>query len=447
VRRMKLDRAARTIQKHVRGHLVRKMLKFHKAAVVIQRRIIGILTRAQLNRMHCAAVKVQSLMRSRLGRKRAREKKVFLTKTVVTIQCAVRCSIAKRKVRARRAQFRATMAQVKAAIDIQRFFRGWKGRNRHASCKVQYKEDLARHMAATKLQAMVRRDHASKRVDNIRADRLSTMNNAATFVRKMYLGAKTRKRYKMLVSEFHNHEAHIVTIQRYGRGFLVRLRMWREAIRAEEELWAALEIQRIYRGYGGRVRWESAFEKVWLREMGAVVMQRHVRGWLARTRVTRTRRKIARAEFERARRRFRAAQKIQSMARAVMSRNVVNAKRYRVVGAAIAIQRIARGHALRVRLWNQVIELRATMITSVARGFLVRNRRFHLIAKVIYIQRRYRTWQKKSPEFRSEAFATMRDRKEKAGKIQDAFRKRAENKQIQAIQDGDELDKTQPIAS
>jgi len=227
----------------------------------------------------------------------------------------------------------------------------------------------------------------------------------------------------------------------------VRLRMWREAIRAEEELWAALEIQRIYRGYGGRVRWESAFEKVWLREMGAVVMQRHVRGWLARTRVTRTRRKIARAEFERARRRFRAAQKIQSMARAVMSRNVVNAKRYRVVGAAIAIQRIARGHALRVRLWNQVIELRATMITSVARGFLVRNRRFHLIAKVIYIQRRYRTWQKKSPEFRNEAFATMRDRKEKAGKIQDAFRKRAENKQIQAIQDGDELDRTQPIAS
>ena len=56
-------------------------------------------------------------------------------------------------------------------------------------------------------------------------------------------------------------EAHIVTIQRYARGFLVRLRMWREAIRAEEELWAVLEIQRVWRGYHGRVRWEDAYEK------------------------------------------------------------------------------------------------------------------------------------------------------------------------------------------
>merc|ERR1719272_2675440 len=162
---------------------------------------------------------------------------------------------------------------------------------------------------------MVRRDYAARRVDDVRADRLSKMNTAATFLRKMWLGARTRRRYKGLVNEFRTHEGHIVTIQRFGRGFLVRLRMWREAIRAEEELWAALEIQRLWRGYHGRVRWETAYERVWRQEMAAVAMQRNIRGWLARTRVNRSRRKIARAEFERARLRFRSAQRIQAAAR------------------------------------------------------------------------------------------------------------------------------------
>merc|ERR1740138_1740608 len=105
------------------------------------------------------------------------------------------------------------------------------------------------------------------------------MNKAATYLRKMWLGARTRKHYRELLDEFRTHEGHIVTIQRYGRGFLVRLRMWREAIRAEEELWAALEIQRVWRGYQGRVRWETAYERVWCREMAAVALQRNIRGW------------------------------------------------------------------------------------------------------------------------------------------------------------------------
>merc|ERR1712178_535312 len=111
--------------------------------------------------------------------------------------------------------------------------------------------------------------------DHIRAEKLDAMNKAATFMRKMWLGAKTRKRYRELMSEFSKHERRVITIQRYGRGFLVRLRMWREAIRAEEELWAALEIQRVWRGYKGRVRWEASYEKVWCREMAAVTIQRH----------------------------------------------------------------------------------------------------------------------------------------------------------------------------
>merc|ERR1711865_1058297 len=342
----------------------------------------------------------------------------------------------------KRMERKAQNAKLKAAIDIQRYFRGWKGRKRVAARKVTYSKDMEQRIAATKLQSMVRRDQASKRVDNIRAQHLTKMNNAATFMRKMWLGAKTKRRYKELVTEFQAHEAHIVTMQRYARGFLVRLRMWREAIRAEEELWAALEIQRVFRGYHGRVRWEAAYETVWRREMAAVVMQRHIRGYVARTKGTRTRRKIARSEFERARRRFRAAQKIQALARSVIARRLVSAKHQRVTGAAIAIQRMARGRAVRVRLWNRVMEMGATTMTAVARGFLVRNRRFHLIAKVIYIQRRYRTWLKKPQALRAESFTNMRDRKLQATKIQAAYRARAEKKQIGKIQGDDDLDKT-----
>merc|ERR1711908_49361 len=146
-------------------------------------------------------------------------------------------------------------------------------------------KDLRKHRAATRIQAVVRAISATRRVDDIRARRLEAMNAAATKIRAVWLGARTRKRYRGLVNEFKEHENNIIIIQRFARGFLVRLRMWREAIRAEEELWAALEIQRIWRGYHGRIRWETAYERVWRREMAAVTIERHIRGWLARIRV------------------------------------------------------------------------------------------------------------------------------------------------------------------
>mmetsp|Transcript_49510 Transcript_49510/g.78369 ORF Transcript_49510/g.78369 Transcript_49510/m.78369 type:complete len:924 (-) Transcript_49510:151-2922(-) len=435
VRRVRLDKAAHVIQRHVRGHLVRKTLRKHTAAVTIQRHVIGMLTRTQLRKLHFAAVKMQALVRGGQARKRVRERRSCLNSTAITIQCAIRQAIARRAVKAKRAKKQKEQDRVKAATDIQRFWRGCKGRQLAAVRRQRYTQDLVEHKAATKIQALVRRDHASRRVDDIRAERLKQMNRAATFLRKMWLGARTRKHYRELLDEFRTHEGNIVTIQRYSRGFLVRLRMWREAIRAEEELWAALEIQRIWRGYLGRVQWEDAYERVWRQEMAAAMIQRNIRGWLSRTRVNRTRRKIARSEFERARQRFRAAQRIQALARGAHARKIVRAKRDRVLKASICIQRIARGHALRVRLWHQVIELRATMMTAAARGFLVRNRRFRLVAKVICIQRHVRMWQKKPKAFRQQAFAEMQKRKLGAAKIQQAYRKRAEKKEIGRIKE------------
>ncbi|CAK9111316.1 Unconventional myosin-Va (Dilute myosin heavy chain [Durusdinium trenchii] len=333
----------------------------------------------------------------------------------------------------------------------------------------RYNQQMEQYKAATKLwgcpysakrQSMARRDAAIKKafpharngqwVDQIRAAKFEKMNKAATFIRKMWLGARTR--YLELMEEFGRHVQKVVTIQRYARGFLVRLRMWRQAVRAEEELWAALEIQRVWMtnellacneyvrrnewrrqeetndvcGYLGRVKWETKYEEV--------LIQRHIRGWLARTKVGRIRRQIARAEFERARRRFRAAQRVQAMLRGALVRKKFARRFWCCRHAAVNIQRVVRGHALRKRVWQQVKEQKATTIQAHIQGWLVRRRKLHLIAKVICIQRGWRSWQRKPLELREAALAQRKERKEQAEKIQQAFRKHAEHQEVKRIQ-------------
>merc|ERR1719265_2026948 len=137
---------------------------------------------------------------------------------------------------------------------------------------------------------------------------------------------------------------------------------------------------------------------------------------------------IARSEFERARQRFRSAQRIQALVRGVQMLK-------RVTKACVTIQKIFRGHALRRRFWNQVIQLRATMIQASIRRFLVRNRQFQLMAKVIHIQRVYRRWLKKPRSYRVQAFAEMRARKQMAAKIQKQFRHHAEDKELKRLKE------------
>merc|ERR550537_625251 len=99
------------------------------------------------------------------------------------------------------------------------------------------------------------------------------MNNAATLCRKLWLAYITRKRYLELKRDFESHTEAIIAIQKYGRGFLVRLRLWREAVQAQEELWAAVEIQRIWRGRLGRLYSEYVYEGMWLQNMMAATLQ------------------------------------------------------------------------------------------------------------------------------------------------------------------------------
>merc|ERR1719207_104642 len=56
VRRQKLDKAAQMIQRHLRGCLVRLVLKRHTAAVNVQRVVVGMLTRKKLIRLHHASI-------------------------------------------------------------------------------------------------------------------------------------------------------------------------------------------------------------------------------------------------------------------------------------------------------------------------------------------------------------------------------------------------------
>merc|ERR1719191_1371475 len=112
--------------------------------------------------------------------------------------------------------------------------------------------------------------------------------------------------------------------------------------------------------------------------------------WLAKIRVNKKQRKVARQEFDKARLRWRSAQKIQALIRGVLVRKVIRAWRERIISCVVTIQRVARGHSLRRKLWDQVLNQRATMISSLARGYLTRARLFKLIAKVIMIQRNYR---------------------------------------------------------
>lgn len=392
VRKTKNDKAASLIQKRVRGFLVRLVMRRHNAAVVIQRHFAGRMVRKNVRALHNAATKLQRVARGKQGREGAQRFRGKKFAAALLVQRLMRGWRARREAAARRALKGSACAKEQAATTLQSFHRGNVGRKAFATYKRQVDGERQEHEAATKLQASVRQRQATRQVEEVRAVRLATLNHAATTIRKHWLGRLHRARFLQLREEFSGHVPSIVTIQRYVRGFLVRVRMWRDAIRAEEQAWGAVEIQRCWRGYLGRLRWEMSYESVWSRQLAAERLQRHLRGWLGRSRVHRLRKRHARAAFEAARRRFKGAQKFQAVVRGHLARLRIARHRDRVLWATTTVQRITRGHQFRSRLWIQVRERRASQIQSCARGFFVRLRRKGIIARVIMVQRTYRRW-------------------------------------------------------
>lgn len=424
VRRQKLDKIVTNVQRHVRGILVRRTLRWHHAAVTIQKRMVGVITRKQLKRLHEKATDMQRLVRGGLDRRRFVKHFEYKVGLIITIQRYTRVWLAKRKAQEKKRQRDDERTLTKATTDLQRMFRGWKGRARAYEKYCEFQQTEREYWAATKVQSLWRAKRDRKRVDVIREDLLREMEKAATFLRKVWLGAQTKKQYRQLQLDFKKAENQIVTIQRYMRGCICRTRLWREAVKFEEQQWAAIEIQRHWRGYCGRVRWESTLENVWRREMAAAVIQRNLRGFVARRKTMHKKRQIARGEFEKARNRFFAAQKIQARARGIIARKVLRFRLVRVRKAATCIQRIHRGGVVRQHIWRQVREQKAIIVQAAVRMFLVRCRFKKLQKKVTKIQRAYRDWLGLAKMLRLTLMKEKLLRKNKAATIQRAWRER-----------------------
>jgi tetratricopeptide (TPR) repeat protein len=433
VKRMKLDKAAVCIQRHCRRFLVQYVLKRHTAAVCIQRHVIGLIARRKLRDLTDRVIKIQRLVRGGLTRIRMRRVIEKLTEVAKVIQRHIRVFIARRVTEEARAKHREGMLLIRAAVNLQRYFRGFKGRRRAEARLVDYQQDRFVAAAATKIQSLHRRQMAEKRVMNLRESRINEMNRAATFVRKLWLAFITRKRYLDLKRDFESHIEAIVNIQKFARGFLVRLRLWREAVQAQEELWASIEIQRAWRGRMGRLHWEYVFEGMWVREIAGARLQRNLRGWMARVRVNRKKRQLARKEFESARKRYKSAQKIQALLRGVHVRKFTSAWRSSVIASIVTIQKMWRGHSLRCNMWEQVIHQKATAVQALIRGHLVRVRMARLMKNVLRLQRGYRVFKSRPAAKRRHLQLRTQKRKEGAAVIQRAIRKFIQKRQIQAI--------------
>eukprot|EP00930_Biecheleria_cincta_P051552 TRINITY_DN3673_c0_g1_i2.p1 TRINITY_DN3673_c0_g1~~TRINITY_DN3673_c0_g1_i2.p1 ORF type:complete len:975 (+),score=173.46 TRINITY_DN3673_c0_g1_i2:123-2927(+) len=433
VRRRRMNKACIAIQRRVRGWLVRLAMKRHKAAVMIQRHTKGVLVRRRLREAAEAASAIQRTQRAKKAKEEVRARREAVAKASSIIRSRIHTWTCRRVLDELRAEHEEQLQRLKAATRIQSVYRGGVSRHTVVEIKAENRKQFRQVHAAIKLQAVVRRRAAEKTVQVLRQRRLRTMNAAVTFMRKMWLGYLHRKRFLELRQEFARHEDSVIIMQRYVRGYLVRLRMWRNAIRAEEELWAAVEIQRCWRGHLGRLRWELEYEAVWSRESAAFAIQRLVRGWLARTQVQRKRKRLARADFEKARRRFKAAQKIQAIVRGVQCRKRMRAWRGRKVKAATDIQRVWRGHCLRCQNWDRDYLRKIVRIQAASRTFLVRCRRFHLLAKVIMIEHNWRRWVRYLPEAEKQRRRVVRkERLQAARAIQATYRSRSQQQGQQA---------------
>merc|ERR1719238_1876936 len=238
----------------------------------------------------------------------------------------------------------------------------------------------------------------------------------------MYLGWIVKKSYLEMREKFLENQVHVVVMQRYVRGFLVRMRIYRHALQAESEQWASVEMQRIFRGYLGRLRWEHHYELHWSRHMASVRIQASIRRWLSRLRVENLRQKELQRKLAAERRRFLGAQRIQKHIRGVLSRaRVYQLLRY-LYSSAVCMQRMWRGYAQRQRVIKRVFHMRAITIQARARGFLVRNRLYYLNERVEKMQKLYRGFSTRDEDTKVAARKSRVQRYESTVAIQAQYR-------------------------
>jgi hypothetical protein len=287
---------------------------------------------------------------------------------------------------------------------------------------MEHFEEMRLYQAATKVQSLMRMDLACRRVGKVRKAKKDRMHKAATHIRKMYLGWIVKKSYLEMREKFLENQVHVVVIQRYVRGFLVRMRIYRHALQAESEQWASVEMQRAFRGYLGRLRWEHHYELYWSRHMACVRIQASVRRWLSRLRVEHIRQKALQRKLAEERRRFLGAQRVQKHIRGVLSRQRVYQLLRYLYSAAVCVQRMWRGYAQRQRVISRVFQMRSITIQARARGFLVRNRLYYLNERVEKMQKLYRRYSTRPEETKAAARKSRVRRYESSVSIQVQYR-------------------------
>merc|ERR1719498_1083362 len=94
------------------------------------------ITRMKLANLHKAAIEIERLVRGGLARRHFRDYKAFKVGVVTTIQKHIRVWLSGRRIAALTEERNKERCKLKATVDLQRMFRGWKGRQRVASQKV-----------------------------------------------------------------------------------------------------------------------------------------------------------------------------------------------------------------------------------------------------------------------------------------------------------------------
>jgi hypothetical protein len=186
------------------------------------------------------------------------------------------------------------------ASRIQRNVRMWQCQSLELKKKAE-STALRRHYAATKIQAIARRYVMKEEVAEIKKNTMAAVNLVSRLIRGLLARkmVKRKKAAKVLqrgglravagalmyavkstleVRHEHDHEEWgNVTLQRYAKGFVTRLRVKQKKEQVRREIISALLMQKIFRGRLGRRRFDHITrDKLW-RDANATVIQSAMR--------------------------------------------------------------------------------------------------------------------------------------------------------------------------
>jgi len=228
-----------------------------------------------------------------------------------------------------------------------------------------------------------------------------------------------------LKRSFKAHQGAIVVIQRFARGFLVRLRLVKGRTSLLERIEAATNIQKTWRGFRGCREYESWAEVVYSRPIAAARIQSCWRGFAVRLALRRQRAATARGMFEVARARFYAAQRIQAVARGGQVRHRLRSRKAAVAHSVVLIQRAFRRYLTWKVVWYKAREKQAVVIQKQARRMLVQQRLKHVHQHAAIVQVSYRAHLRQvqaRSQTREQCQATAKRRADAARSIQRFWR-------------------------